>query len=88
MPTKCIVLGESESPAKELKPIEFVYYLDERVNRCSASALKPSDFLNIELVSKRYTRSDGLDVMFAYKEKRSDDPFAVLFFGHWNDGVV
>lgn len=88
MPTKCVVLGEVETSAKELKPIEFVYYINERGSLYSAGALKPSDFSNIELVSRGYTRPDGLDMMFAYKEKRSDDPFAILFFGRWNDGVV
>lgn len=81
MSTKCIVLGQEEK--KELEKIEFVKALNRSFMISNAST-KPSDWDNIELITKNYTYKKE-DVMFAYNECRRN---GCLYLGHWNDGVV
>ena len=79
--TKVIILGE-QPEKKELKPIEFVKYLDyhfEFSSGCSSPTLRE----NIELICKNYAAK--FDLMFAYDEDRNN---GVLYLGHFNDGIV
>jgi hypothetical protein len=79
--TKVIILGE-QPEKKELKPIEFVKWLDSDSafnDRCA----KPKQCKNIELISKNYF--DKYDLMFAFDEDRSN---GILYLGHFNDGII
>jgi hypothetical protein len=79
--TKVIILGE-QPEKKELKPIEFVKYLDSD-SAFDYKCAEPKQWKNIELISKNYF--DKYDLMFAYDENRSG---GILYLGHFNDGIV
>jgi len=79
--TKVIILGE-QPEKKELKPIEFVKYLDSDF-KFSSGCSKPQRFKNIELISKNYFI--GYDLMFAFGEDRNQ---GILYLGHFNDGII
>lgn len=85
--TKVTILGE-EKP-KEGKKIEFKLTLQSTGKIEDGCMRAPSDFDNVVLISKKYT-SDGLDLMFAYDNKRQHDcnPYNALYLGHFNDGIV
>ena len=70
-----------EGEEKKLKPIEFV--LKCTFNSWSAANIKPSQWLNIELIARKL--NNDLDLMFAYDSYRSS---GVLYLGHFNDGVT
>ena len=83
---KTIVIGQKETRAKKLTPIEFERILSESLDmEMGTYSKEPDDFKYIELICKNYT--DDVDLMFAYDNpnKRGD---GVLFAGKWNDGVV
>ena len=79
--TNVIILGE-QPKKKELKPIEFIQYLDYHFE-FNSNCTKPQRFKNIELICRKYLT--GYDLMFAYDEDRNQ---GVLYLGHFNDGVV
>ncbi len=79
--TKVIILGQ-EPEKKELKPIEFVKYLDYHLE-FSSGCSSPKKRENIELICKNYATK--FDLMFAYDEDRSG---GILYLGHFNDGIV
>jgi len=79
--TKVIILGQ-EPEKKELKPIEFVKYLDYHLE-FNSNCSKPQRFKNIELICRNYFK--GYDLMFAFGEDRNQ---GVLYLGHFNDGIV
>lgn len=79
--TKVIILGEA-TPEKKKKPIEFIKYLDRFELKFNTPSKEPIDCEHIELVCKNF---DQFDLMFAYNDDRSK---GVLYFGHFNDGVV
>jgi hypothetical protein len=79
--TKVIVLGE-QPIKKELKPIEFVKYLDSD-SEFGSNCTEPKDWKNIELICKNYFNK--CDLMFAYDNDRQD---GVLYIGTFNDGIV
>lgn len=83
--TKCVVLGEDNQEEKKLKPIEFVFRDGGNlsVGRVKPS-LMPSNWKNIELVSRSNNKYKCYDIMFAYDNDRSR---GVIYFGWWNDGV-
>lgn len=86
--TKVLVLGENEEVKKEPKKIKFISYLSDELSvEDNNESKSPSKFKNIELVSKGYS-SDGLDLMFAYDDDRNGENTAIIFFGHFNDGIV
>jgi hypothetical protein len=79
--TNVIIIGE-QPEKKDLKPIEFVKYLDSDSafdNKCA----EPKQWKSIELISKNYFNK--YDLMFAYDENRSR---GILYLGHFNDGIV
>lgn len=78
--TKVTILGQEPNKAKELKPIEFIKYINIDESFSDATT-KPSRWKNIELVC-RYTM---FDIMFAYDDDRDR---GTLYLGHFNDGVV
>jgi hypothetical protein len=80
--TKVIILGE-QPEKKELKPIEFVKYLDDDLISYIPST-SPSDFENIELICKNY-RGENIDLFFVYNDDRRK---GLLYLGHFNDGIV
>lgn len=82
--TKVTILGQSHEDEKPKRKIEFVKYLASSGLKGSES--NPSDYDNIELVARNYTK--GLDLMYAYYEGGRDTPSAILYLGHFNDGVV
>jgi len=79
--TKVIILGK-EPEKKELKPIEFVKYLDYHLE-FSSGCSSPKKWENIELICKNHFNK--YDLMFAFDEDRNN---GVLYLGHFNDGVV
>ena len=79
--TKVIIIGE-QPEKKELKPIEFVKYLDYHLE-FSSGCSSPKKWENIELICKNYFNK--YDLMFAFDEDRNN---GVLYLGHFNDGVV
>jgi hypothetical protein len=79
--TKVIIIGE-QPEKKELKPIEFVKFLDTEL-KVHFGCADPNQWKNIELICKKY--SNDYDLMFAYDEYRS---VGVLYLGHFNDGIV
>lgn len=84
--TKVIDLTQHK-PDTELKPITFEYmvnFTEPRDNSLIEATDLPSDFDNIELISRDY--QDDCDVMFAYDNDKRND--GILFFGKFNDGVV
>lgn len=81
--TKVTVLGENKTK-KESKPIEFIYILNSSSLIFDKTILDPSDFENIILICKSYTK-ESLDLMFAYEERIDE---GILFLGHFNDGFV
>lgn len=91
MKTKVIVLGQELKEEKNLKPIEFVSYLDENSLKFKKNIYngmcKPCEWENIELVCTNFL-GKGLDLMFAYDKDRNDDFKHCLYLGHFNDGVV
>lgn len=84
--TKVIVLGNQPKEEKKLKPIEFVYAIIESKGkpRIDKTRSTPSMWNNIELLSKSQS-IDYYDSMFAYDD---DTSMGIIFFGHFNDGVV
>ena len=80
--TKCIVIGEQPTESKK-KPIEFVRLICVAPIRIDYAKAYPHNYKNIELISPKCY--EGLDVMFAYDNTRSD---GVIYLGHWNDGVA
>jgi len=81
--TKVTILGQEE-PKKELKKIEFVKYFNEHYKLAiPRKDVVPSDWKNIELICKDYSK--GFDLMFAFSEERNH---GTLFLGHFNDGIV
>jgi hypothetical protein len=80
--TKVIILGE-QPESKELKPIEFLSYIDENFNFIS-NCSKPDAWKNIELIRRGYS-IEGLDLMYAYDDDREQ---GLLYLGHFNDGIV
>lgn len=92
MATKCIVLGQTEKPKKELKPIEFIKYHSrekamEQVKHINetVNGIQPRNWDCIELVCKSLNER-CYDIMFAYDNGKRDK--GIVFFGYWNDGVV
>jgi len=81
--TKCIVLGEKESPKKVLKSIKFINLITED-GKLRKAEMTPSEYNNIELICKEYCHGE-CDLMFAYYYDRNDGN---LYLGHWNDGVI
>ena len=79
--TKVIILGQ-EPEKKELKPIEFVKYLDYHF-KFDSNCSKPQRFKNIELICRNYFK--GYDLMFAFGEDRNQ---GILYLGHFNDGII
>lgn len=87
MNTKCTVIGQETSPAKDLKLIEFKYLLNlDKPNGgdeiTESGKDKPSHYKYIELICKNYVAND---LMFAHNGDRSN---GILYMGKWNDGVV
>lgn len=80
--TKCIVIGEQPTHRKK-KPIEFVKGLFIAPIRIDECVVAPKGYKNIELIATKCY--EGLDVMFAYDNTRSD---GLIYIGHWNDGVA
>jgi len=83
MATKVTILGE-QPIEQEKKKIEFVYAINIFSGEKEEAKISPCEWGNIELV-KKDSRESGLDVMLAYHSKRVD---AVLYLGHFNDGIV
>lgn len=84
--TKVIIQGKQLNEKKELKPIEFVHEIIERkikIGIYNASA-RPSEWKNIELISKGID-DNFYDIMYCYNNDKST---GILYFGHFNDGVV
>lgn len=81
MATKVIILVE-QPENKPLKPIEFVKSINADISFSNA-VINPASWDNIELICKDY--SSGYDLMFAYNKDRNE---GILYFGHFNDGVV
>ena len=79
--TKVVILGQIPEEEKPKKKIEFVKYLDNNLNICSASK-EVDHWENIELIAKNYNE---YDLMFAYN---SDRNYGTLYLGYFNDGVV
>jgi len=82
--TEVTILGQGEPQKKELKPIEFVYYLSDTLPYLRPSESKPSSYKNIELICMNYGGSRN-DLMYAYDTDRNQGS---LYLGHFNDGVV
>lgn len=80
--TKCIVIGEQPTQEKK-KPIEFVKIICNNPIRPGEAKAQPGLYKNIELISRECY--EGLDVMFAYDDSRSN---GCIYLGHWNDGVA
>jgi hypothetical protein len=80
--TKVIILGE-QPEKKELKPIEFLGYLDAFF-KFNSNCSKPNVWKNIVLIRKGYS-IEGLDLMYAYDDDKKE---GLLYLGHFNDGVV
>lgn len=83
--TKVTILGE-EPQKKELKKIEFVrclYNTCDEVKKCCV--VEPNKYKNIELIVKKHEDNHTLDIMLAYDKDRDN---GILYFGHFNDGVV
>jgi hypothetical protein len=82
--TKVTILGQSEPEQKELKPIEFLYYLSGALPYSCPSESKPGSYKNIELICMNYGGSRN-DLMYAYDTDRNQGS---LYLGQFNDGVV
>ncbi len=86
--TKCIVLRGYEE-AKAVKPIEFTHEMSEFEIRPVEGDYRfaPERWDVVELISKGFASKDRVvyDLMFAYDNDRSN---GVMYFGHWNDGIV
>lgn len=80
--TKVTILGEQ--PQETKKPIEFVAEITSEISLVDiVSTQHPKNWENITLIQRKF--SNGLDLMFAYDEKRK---YRALFLGHFNDGIV
>ena len=91
--TKVSVFGEhpTEQP-KELKKIKFVKFLsDDNSFDKVPIGLSPSNWLNVSLITTNHN-GVGMDLILAWDKKLNKQlgcpDKAVLFLGHWNDGVV
>jgi len=82
MATKCIVLVEHHKEPKKRR-IEFRGTIS-RDGTPRPPYNRPSNWKNIELISKNYSPDLG-DCMFAYDDDKTE---GILYFGQWNDGVV
>jgi hypothetical protein len=80
--TNVIILGE-QPEKKELKPIQFLYFLDFDKSMKNL-VLSPKSYRHIELICREYT-NEKYDLMFAYVDTRN---IGVLYLGHFNDGIV
>ena len=66
------------------KPIELVKFLNEHQRMEDITPEQTRKLKHLELVSRNYGK---YDLIFGYATARHDDPHAILFLGHWNDGV-
>ena len=80
MKTKVKIL-QTVFVADTQKRIEFVKVV--QATKLSYTKSLPTDFKNIELISKNYRC--GFDLMFAYNDDRR---FGAAFLGHFNSGNV
>jgi len=76
--TNISVFGEDKERQSK-KPIEFVYWIDERGNKSPVEAAPC--WINITLLNRGY-----YDLFFAWDDDPQNDGCAYL--GHWNDGIV
>lgn len=86
MATKVTIIGEKPK-TKSKKRIQFLKYLTSDGINFDNLLIDPSNFKNIELICRNYTR-DGEDLMFAYDSDRNSGMESFLIIGHFNDGIV
>lgn len=82
--TKIIDLGEADKKQLDKKPIKFLKFIGFGLKKVNCTDGDPSYYDVIELVCQDY--DSGFDIMFAYNDGYRND--GVLYFGHFNDGVV
>lgn len=86
MATKVTIIGEKPKREKKNK-IQFLKYLSADGVNFHETGLNASDFENVELICRNYTKN-GEDLMFAYDSDRNDGESTFLILGHFNDGIV
>lgn len=91
--TKVTSLDPATDTKKELKPIVFLYYLNNFLMEADVAAENilgahhtPAQFDNIQLICKDYLR--GHDLMFAWNNAPEERSHGYLFVGKFNDGIV
>lgn len=94
MKTKIIntPITEQSSKSKKSKPIEFVRYLNNNINRIERGivlqnpALEPREFDNVRLVTRGFSKSE-YDVIAAWDDDGGPEN-VFIYLGFWNDGTV
>lgn len=81
---KVTIFYDDTKESNELKPIEFIHFIDTHSEQLFKAKKQPKDFKTIELIKKKTTIYD-FDVMLAYDDVRD---VGNLYLGHFNDGVV
>ena len=66
------------------KPVELVKFLADYQKIEDVTFEQTSKLKHLELVSRNYGE---YDLIFGYVTDRHNDPYAILFLGHWNDGI-
>lgn len=92
MATKVSVFGQQPTKPNGLKKIEFVKFLNDDNSIVYNEHICPKDWDNVSLVTKKHNFTD-MDLMLGWYDNYYDEENkcisrAVLYLGHWNDGIV
>ena len=75
-----LLKAEAQTPKK--KPIEFVKYLDTEDLQFEKPSHKAENFINVKLLHKGV--GNELDLIKAWVNNEHN---AIIYLGHWNDGI-
>jgi hypothetical protein len=85
MKATCIELeNNNDNVVTPKKPVELVKFLNDCQRTEDVTFEQTRKLKHLELVSRNYGE---YDLIFGYATARHNHPHAILFLGHWNDGV-